>query len=78
VEATTLAAHPDNRRAATIMVRRLVQHADAIGMAVSARPRTEAVATAYRRLGFRPVPGGAGRILIRPPGALAPTRKRAG
>jgi hypothetical protein len=66
VKANTLVADPDQPRAATVLVRRLLVHADRHGITVIARPRTRQVAQAYRVLGFAPLPGGTGRILLRP------------
>lgn len=55
VEASALAADTDHPRAATVLVRRLLRHADAVHTAVIANPRDARVVTMYRRLGFNPL-----------------------
>jgi hypothetical protein len=67
VEASLLAAGPADRRAATILVRQLIGHADRHGIAVLARPRDDRVAAMYAALGFRDLSGAGGRVLLRVP-----------
>jgi hypothetical protein len=67
VEAAVLAAAPEDRRAATVLVRALLAHADRHGIAVMARPRDARVAAMYRALHFAAVPAGNGRMLLREP-----------
>jgi hypothetical protein len=54
VEAALLAADETDRRAATILVRRLLGYADEHYVAVIAAPRTDSVAKMYKALGFLP------------------------
>lgn len=65
-EASTLVVAPDQPRAATILVRRLLAFADRDGISVIARPRTPAVAAMYEAVHFAALPGATGRILLRP------------
>ena len=65
IEASMLAATVGGN-AATVLVRHLLEHADRNDVAVTARPRDERVARGYRRLGFAAVPGGTGRLMLRP------------
>jgi hypothetical protein len=73
LEANMLVAAADEPRAATVLVRRMLVHADAGNLAVIARPRSPQVADAYRALRFAPLPTGRGRILLRP--ARVPARR---
>ncbi len=66
LEASMLVAATDQPRAATVLVRRLLAHADRNQFAVIARPRNPQVAGMYRALRFAPLPAGSGRILLRP------------
>jgi len=67
VEASLLAAAETDQRAATVLVRQMLRHADVHRLAVLARPLDATVADRYAVLGFRPVAGGQGRVLLRPP-----------
>jgi hypothetical protein len=64
-EAHALAACSSDRRAATVLVRRLLRHADSRRAALIANSRDDSVATMYRRLKFRPVRPGGDRVLVR-------------
>ncbi|SNR58424.1 hypothetical protein SAMN06264365_103467 [Actinoplanes regularis] len=75
VEAANLAAHPDDGGAATRLVLRLLAHADRMGMAVLASPRTAVLADHYTQYGFVPVYPGA-RLMQRYPGAKRPRGRR--
>jgi hypothetical protein len=55
VEAALVAADETDRRAATIMVRRLLGYPDEHGVVVIAVPRTDSVARMYKALAFLPV-----------------------
>ena len=67
VEVSILAASEGQRRAATVLVRHLVAHADRHHIAVIACPRDERVRQMYQRLHFAPIPGGGSKILLRQP-----------
>lgn len=71
IEAVMLAADERDRQAATVLtlrLRRLFHHQR---VAIIARPASDDVAQAYRRIGFVPLRNGSGRILLRlPPGTL--------
>lgn len=65
-----LVAATDQPRAATVLARRLLAHADRNQLAVIARPRNPQVAGMYRAPRFAPLPPaaeGSCRVLIRPP-----------
>ncbi len=67
VEGALLAADVTDRRAATILVRRLLGHVDGHHIAVIAAARNDAVAKMYKALGFRPLSDVGGRIMLRLP-----------
>jgi hypothetical protein len=67
VEASTLAADPHDRQAATRLVIGLLRVADRQQCAVLLQARDDRLADLYRRLGFRMVPAGGSRVLCRPP-----------
>ncbi len=67
MEAALLVARTDDRRAATVLVGRLLAHADRSGVAVLARPRDGRVAAMYEALGFDQVASTGGRVLLRTP-----------
>ncbi len=67
VEGSTFAADPADRRAATILVRRLLRLADERQIPVVVFARDDALAALYTRLGFVPVMPQSGRGLYRPP-----------
>ena len=67
IEASMLAATVGGN-AATVLVGHLLERVDRHGVAVTARPRDERVACGYQRLGFAAVPGGTGRLVLRPAG----------
>jgi hypothetical protein len=74
VEAALLAADETDRRAATVLVRPLLRHADEHHIAVIAVPRSDAVARMYEVLGFTHTSDAGGRVLLRVPRS---TRSRA-
>jgi len=67
MEAALLVARTDDRRAATVLVGRLLAHADRGDVAVLARPRDDRVAAMYEALGFDEVASAGGRVLLRTP-----------
>jgi len=67
VEASQLAAAETDQRAATVLVRQMLRHADAHRLAVLARPRDRRLADLYAALGFRELADGRGRVLLRAP-----------
>lgn len=67
MEASLLVARTADRRAATVLVRRLLAHADRNGVAVLARPRDDRVAAMDEVLGFDNVADADGRVLLRVP-----------
>jgi hypothetical protein len=67
VEASTLAADPLDRQAATRLVIGLLRVADRQQCAVLVQARDDRLAELYRRLGFRMVPAGGSLVLCRPP-----------
>ncbi len=72
VEVAELAATADSARAATVLVRCLLAHADRHHVAILARSHNERVAEVYKRLGFAPLPRGNGRTMLRPPRTRPP------
>jgi hypothetical protein len=67
VEAYSLAASAAHPRAATVLVRRLLQIADREQVAVVALPRDDHVAKMYQAIGFAGLTGGTQRLLLRLP-----------